>query len=464
MKKSISILFIVFYLQVNAQYTKLFDFAGVPAGRSPYASLFYDGTFLYGSTIQGGVSDSGIIYKIKPDGTGYTKLFDFTGPNGSSPQATLISDGTFLYGTTYSGGAYNVGVVYKIKPDGSGFTKLLDFNGTNGSQAYGALFYDGTFLYGMASGNSTNYNSVNTGYGVIYRLKPDGSGDTVLFQFNGASGNKPSGSLISDGTYLYGMAMQGGSSSFCSYPDGCGTIFKIKPDGSGFTKLHDFNGPSGSLPTGSLLFIGDTLYGVTEDGGTYHGVVFSLKTDGTAFTVLHNFIAGQGVYPVCSLVYDSTYLYGTTLDGGANYSGSIFRIKPDGTGGVDLFDNFTYTNGTFPIGALVYDGTCFYGITGSGGIKDSGVIYKFCAGTYGINKFTQKNQPAIYPNPAGSKIVIEANYTADVKLFDITGKQLLQQTVTGTTTIDVSQLENGVYFIQLKSGEGVSTQKLIVQH
>jgi len=59
-------------------------------GKSPYSSLYYDGNFLYGMTIQGGVNDSGIIFKIKPDGTGYVKLLDFLGvSNGSYPGSKI---------------------------------------------------------------------------------------------------------------------------------------------------------------------------------------------------------------------------------------------------------------------------------------------------------------------------------------------------------------------------------------
>ena len=42
----------------------------------------------------------------------------------------FISDGTYLYGMTVYGGAYNDGVVFKIKPDGTGYVKLLDFDST----------------------------------------------------------------------------------------------------------------------------------------------------------------------------------------------------------------------------------------------------------------------------------------------------------------------------------------------
>ena len=112
-------------------------------------------------TEYGGSNDLGTIFKIKPDGTGYTKLLDFTNANGSYPWGSLISDGTFLYGMTLSGGTWDFGTIFKIKPDGTGYVKLLDFEGTSkGSNPLGDLISDGTFLYGMtSSGGKMRYGN-----------------------------------------------------------------------------------------------------------------------------------------------------------------------------------------------------------------------------------------------------------------------------------------------------------------
>ena len=89
------------------------------------------------------------------------------------------------------------------------YSKLLDFTGTNGSNAHGALISDGAFLYGMTltGGGGTN--------GVIFRINMNGTGDTIIRNFGGdANGGNPYGSLISDGTFLYGMTCFGGN-TFC---------------------------------------------------------------------------------------------------------------------------------------------------------------------------------------------------------------------------------------------------------
>ncbi len=221
-KNSISffLYILIVFTQSNlsfSQYIKLFDFPGSPEGNTPYTcTLISDRTFLYGTTFIGGTNNMGMIFKILPDGSGYSKLLDFAGTsNGRSPQSSLFYDGTFLYGTTKYGGTNDIGTIFKILPDGSGYLKLLDFSEiTNGRWPCSALISDGTFLFGL-----TVFGGLNN-MGGIFKIKTDGTGFSKLIDFLGvANGNGGSGGLISDGTFLYGMTTSGGAFNM-------GTIFK----------------------------------------------------------------------------------------------------------------------------------------------------------------------------------------------------------------------------------------------
>ncbi len=302
----------------GTEYNSLFSFDSIN-GSDPLGSLVSDGNFLYGMTRFGGTNNMGLIFKIKTDGTSYSKLYDFTGINGRLPYGSLIYDGNFLYGMTQSGGMWGNGVVFKIKPDGTGDTVLLNL-GFIGGYPQGSLVLAGGFLYGMTSDGGTGH------VGTIIKLKPDGSEDTTVLNFAGANGAEPFGDLISDGTFLYGMTAQGGSNNF-------GTIFKIMPDGTGYSRLFDFdpsggNGVNGKTPKGSLVSDGSFLYGATTAGGAYGGgVLFKIKPDGTMFTKLIDFgNTGDGGSVSGSLIYDGNFLYGMTYFGGAmgDY-GTIFK-------------------------------------------------------------------------------------------------------------------------------------------
>ncbi len=233
-----------------AQFTKLFDFTNTAKGRNPLGSLISDGNFLYGMTSRGGIRDMGIVFKIKHNSTGYAKLLDFEGmTNGSQPKGSLISDGTFLYGMTNLGGTNDLGVIFKIKPDGTGYSKLLDFTGAlTGSQPEGSLTFDGTFLYGMTRLGGT------TEKGVIFKIKPDGTNfSKILDLFDNKNGRQPRGALYFDGTYLYGMTNHVVSNI-------SGYVFRIKTDGSGFGKLYNFdNDNKGWVYKGSIIYDGTFL-------------------------------------------------------------------------------------------------------------------------------------------------------------------------------------------------------------
>ena len=366
----------LFPAALSAQHSKLLDFNGAN-GKNPYHCTFIsDGTFLYGMTTYGGTNDKGTIFKIKPDGTGDTVLFNFAGTsNGSYPYGSLFSDGTFLYGMTQYGGTNLSGTIFKIMPDGTNFTQLFEFNDTiSGKSPFGSLISDGTFLYGMTTEGGTSTGCAGFGCGTIFKIMPDGTGYSKLHDFQGVTdGSYPYGSLVSDGTFLYGMTRSGGSASG-------GTIFKIKPDGTAYSKFFDFqNTSSVSNPYGSLIYDGTFLYGMTEGGGTSgFGTIFKIKPDGTGYSQLFGFFGSNGSGPYGSLISDGTFLYGMTSSGGANNDGALFKIKTDGTNYSILFDfDETANGGVAPYGSLFSDGTTLWGMTRGGGNYGYGTIFKF---------------------------------------------------------------------------------------
>lgn len=309
-------------------YTILYDFASYTnGGTHPNGELLYDGIYLYG-TSSGGGSSSGVgsVFKIKTDGTGYTILKSFSNlsSNGYLPYGSLVSDSTYLYGTTFSGGTNANGTIYRIKPDGSGYSQIYNFTSatSSGKKPYGTLLYNSGYLYGTVSDGAA------LTFGAVFKIMTNGTGYTNILNFanNGTassttSGSDPKGSLYYDGVYLYGMTQWGGLYGF-------GTMFKIKPDGTSYEKIHDFgsNSSDGVGPLyNNLIGDGTYLYGMTPSGGlTAGGVIFKIKPDGTNFTSLYNF-SSVGASPYGSLYSDGNYLYGTTYSDGAYNQGTVFR-------------------------------------------------------------------------------------------------------------------------------------------
>ena len=117
---------------------------------------------------------------------------------------------------------------------------------------------------------------------------------TVLHEFIGGvdDGAYPHGSVISDGTWLYGMSHGGGNIDGSDY----GVIFRVKSDGSDFELLHVFAGgvDDGMYPSGSLVLADSVLYGMAHRGGDFDkGVIFKINVDGTEYALLHEFSGGE---------------------------------------------------------------------------------------------------------------------------------------------------------------------------
>jgi uncharacterized repeat protein (TIGR03803 family) len=138
-------------------------------GTAPFATLTKgsDGA-LYGTTLSGGDSGLGVIFKLSQDGSGYTNLHSFTtnAADGRFTLATPIegSDGA-LYGTTQLGGSSNLGTVFRLNKDGSAYTNLHSFTGMNGdgrTPYHGLMEGSDGLLYG-----TTYYGGITATGGLL---------------------------------------------------------------------------------------------------------------------------------------------------------------------------------------------------------------------------------------------------------------------------------------------------------
>ncbi len=358
-------------------YTILHNFGGPSRdGYAPLTDLVLGGNTLYGTTASGGTNGNGTIFKINTDGTGYGILCSLT--NSPSPAGGMVLIGNTLYGTTFTGGAANNGSIFKINTDDSEFVELHSFSptiptvfGTNsdGNRPRGDLVTDGNTLYGTAQYGGANGN------GTIFKINLDGSGFSVLKTFSPTfvGTNNVSGSPLASGTNL-----------------------------------------DGANPIGSLVLDGSTLYGTTYRGGTSNGVVFAMQTDGDGFAVLKYFSVTTGIgtnsdgaSPIAGLALGGDTLYGVAVGGGATASGNVFSLKTNGTGFTNLHDFSWESDGAWPRNTLLLDGGTLYGTTGAGGISNKGTIFMVL--TNGANFTVLKNFDLIVGAQCDSKFVVSSN-------------------------------------------------------
>jgi uncharacterized repeat protein (TIGR03803 family) len=211
---------------------------------------------------------------------------------------------------------------------GGEFKVLHTFTGSDGASPEGNLIFDGQGnLYGTAEWDGAN------GYGTVFKLAPDEK-LKVLYAFAGGNdGAYPQAGLILDQAgNFYGTTRDGGGNHAC--PDGnygCGTVFKLTPDGAE-TVLYAFTGASdGAEPYGGVVadeagnLFGTTISGGNEDG---LGVVFKLASGGK-LTPLHIFAgASDGAWPEAGVILGKTgELYGTAYAEGPDGWGTVFAVR-----------------------------------------------------------------------------------------------------------------------------------------
>ncbi len=310
---------------------------------------------LYGVAEFGGAAGAGVIFKVETSGT-YTKLFEFDGSTtGANPRGRLVQNSAgVLFGTTSSGGTGNTGTIFKINANGTGFTKLFDFDDFNSASANGRFADGGLFLasdnylYGICSAGGSTQN------GTVYKIQQDGSGFTNLHTFATAEGARPYGSLVqADNGILYGVTRNGGANAK-------GSIYKITMNGT-FTKLLDFNGTNGSLPTAGLLQASDGfLYGTTYLGGSNDvGTIFKIDVNGLNFSTIVHFDANKGAQLLRSTLTEAPdgFLYGVASAGGSYGVGTIYKVKKDGTSFTKILDEDVFKGCNSIGGLLVVTGT-----------------------------------------------------------------------------------------------------------
>ena len=121
---------------------------------------------LWGTTIRGGASNAGTVFRISPSSGATSTVVEFTGNGGArpgyGPYGGLIKASTgLLWGTTNYGGISDNGTVYKINPATNAFTSVLVFTGFSGAlpgHCGGELWQDGNDICGASTSEGKRFS------------------------------------------------------------------------------------------------------------------------------------------------------------------------------------------------------------------------------------------------------------------------------------------------------------------
>ena len=217
------------------------------------------------------------------------------------------------------------------------------------------------------------------------------------------------------------------------------------------------------------VIIGDTLYSTFMSGGSgnYRNYLSKSSINSGTFSSVSNLTGA---------------ITGLTLQ---NYP----RIASDGKAMAIVWKQIVTSSAQLPIlftndiakgFSIKYDTVDLDNITNADVVIRNGKIFVVWqddnSGTvkYRIGMYTpsttrtnevSENNFSVYPNPVSSTITLQSNIdleNEEVKIVTFLGETVLAQKI-NNTTIDVSELNNGIYFIQIRANKYLFTKKIIKQ-
>jgi len=476
MKRIIALLPIMLILTATSQNTFQKTYGGVNSefGFSVQQTID-NGFILTGITMSFGVGNND-IYLIKTNVHGdtlWTKTYGGESDDRSYSIQQTTDSGYIITGYTSSFGAGNKDV-YLIKTDLTGdtlwtktFGGLLDDWGNSVQQTS-----DGGYII---LGSTESFGSGNFDF---YLIKTDLDGNTVWTKTYGGV-NWDYGSDIQE-INDNGFIMTGHSNSFGT---GNYDVYLIKSDNNGDTLWTKTYGGTNDEYSYSVKQTNDGGFIITGKIGIYetsHFDVYLIKTNTNGDTVWTRNFGGEG-YDVGSSVVQTTdgsfIIIGQTSSYGAG-GNDIYLIKTESYGDTVWTKTFGGADSErgFSIQETQDNGYIMCGVTASFGIgiNDVYLIKTDINGVtspLSIQNFQHPNLDfVIYPNPASSVINIDFKTNpTDVYNIDIYSAfgQIIKKRKTdkNKTIIDISDLNEGIYFIVITNRQNRQwTKKIIKTH
>lgn len=251
---------------------------------------------------------------------------------------------------------------------------IYDFEGEDFEHSVNTMIGTNDSLYIIS--NSTN------GYGVFFRIDENGGGYKVIHEFEKV--NQMPSSLVGNDTVIYGTTRF--SSNYG------GTLFKYSLKDYTFEFIADFH--MREFDEVQVKYITDSVLWLTSFWSSVdEGSIFTIEKDGTNIKKIYNDTnLSKGQNPVDFIFHGDSIYIACYNGGGIPYffqgseisSGSVIRIKSDGTGyqniiqGGDavgtqprslfirdnkLYGNFAYSGSTSRVGGQLFrsnlDGTSY---------------------------------------------------------------------------------------------------------
>jgi len=413
--------------------------------------------------IVAGSSGPGDYCVVKLDIAGniqWVKTYGGTRVDAATAVQQTTDGGYIVVGYTYSNDGDVTGFHGSVSYDDWWVVKLDSAGNLQWQKCYGGGNYDeaycveqtpdGGYIVGGGEASTDGDVTGNHGFGDAWLVKIDSLG-VIQWQrsYGGTDGEAAASvALTYDGGYFFsgGASSNDGDVSGVHGAMGAADYWAVRIDSIGnllWQKCYggtgtDYSGAPNGGPVGGGM-------SPTSD----KGFILSGTSDSNDGDVIDHTSTGAPQYDYWLVKIDSV--------------GAILWTKSLGGTSTDVCGNVVQTfDGGYAVigGTISTDGD----VTGNNGSYDYWAVkLQFGAG---VDQGMDLNNISLYPNPASEKMRIDVGYTQEVslKLIDAIGRERISQEVYSVASIDLSDLESGIYCARISSGSHVLTKKIVIQH
>lgn len=223
---------------------------------------------------------------------------------------------------------------------------------------------------------------------------------------------------------------------------------------------------SGSVCTGKTIVLTATgtaaTYSWNPSGVTTNTILVSAANAGLfTFTVTGTSAQGCSNSTTANLVGIATPTINVTATPSVICAGSSTTLTATGA------TSYTWSNGVANGTGFTPTTTATYTVTGTsaiGGCTNTAVSTVSVNPCTGIHENANNTVFSVYPNPSNGNFTVQSSvFPATLVMYDVTGKQVIRKDITELeTNVNVSQLNNGIYYISLIAESGSMNYKMVI--
>ena len=371
--------------------------------------------------------------------------------NGTDVYVCNDSSGT--YRTTDNGNTWNT--VNGLPP----MVEALAINGTN-------IFAGGDGIY-LSTNNGSSWSHLTNGLPTGISITSFAISGTNIFAGvesivndygiylstnNGSSWVDVSNGLPND--KITSLAISGTNIFAGTYSSG---IFLSTNNGSNWTAA---NGTVFSGDRITALAVKNSNVFATSSSSGSEGVYMSTN-NGSSWTAVNNGISYSQYCIFYALAISGSNIF---VGGFSGMYGNVVYLSNDDGSNWNNFSSGLLFNAHNTESLVINDTYIFAGMGGGTGT----VWRRSLSEITGIENINNNKGIVIFPNPAQNEITIQKPITTTnslISIKNIQGQELIKENINQntTTTIDISKLENGVYFLNLQNEKENYVKKIVIQ-